>query len=1101
MSRKPNILAKIATLLLLLSTALSLVLTPSLAAGENSYDFSRPTSPYNTTLGGAELLSMYGVSVSDIERAYLAEHSTVVLRYDDTITTSRIHHEYADGTLFVGAREFSYTAANGVAVAWIPTVATLGSLTSPLTKDDTTGMYTAAFDGVGEDASLVLSVEYQISFTISAHDMTALLRQAYDDAIYWESEIPRRVAEYERLLAEHQQGILDYDAYLAALAEHEAKYAVYLDYLQAKYIYDEKLALYEGYLRDLEAYHAAVENNKNLDKLWEQYYIDYARYREYLVALEEYEARYAKYEIDYAEYLEITGRLQDQLSAIEAAAIPMTMDRTVYSAVMGSMVTKVLENKTLITGSLVGITEEVVNDAGRATDNLRVLLKHYFVNLSTFEERYAYYSVNYEAFRDNFSLLLRTLDCLYRNDKVRGMLISQGYGEKYVILVAQLAHIANALSDTPIRSYYGEYTYGDKFTIDGRTVLEILEYKSYLTDTGSATPDPDGYPAPIPEPTRPDYMAEPEKPAKVEVPAYPDEVAHPGTPPAAVPEPKLPDTVEEPGEPPKPYTAPDEVTALVEAYQGGELDYILSRTAPSEDFLLPLAKSVTKRPFDPSEVTVSFFDEDGTLIEAVSVEQGTVADYTGEVPKKSPDAAATYEFVGWVYEDMVTDADLSAVTESVKVYPKFKATPRSYNITFRVGKTDTVLSYQYGTVPVYDGALSIPDDEYYHYTFLGWDKEISPVLGEQTYTATFRGEYILPFAGGGALVTERDAYYHAEAHEAAVPEFDITNLLASATASLGKGVRLTTRFADITISYATAIDMYNNGDTTLKLPITQILSHGYRYSVLVYSGTAPSAHTYRIDVTAPLGTLSTDGVLYHIVDGERRYVKHTKEEGIVAFSAQTGVNYEYIVERRVDTISTSLVTVGSTHLTANPGETVYVTHTLADGAILGRIYVVDSEGREIKLEGGRFIMPDSDVTIGATATLKEYKIIFKDGKRVIATQTYKHGDTVIPPGDPSKVSDNIYSYTFIGWGITRAGGVVDIPAATSDATYVAIYRPEIIYKTDDGDRIYIGESIMRLIVTGVVALVMLTLVVVPVIIISVIFIKRSKRMRKSWKKE
>lgn len=1101
MSRKTNILAKFAALLLLLAVAFPLALTPVGAAGESSYDFSRPTSPYNTSLGGADILSLYGEMVTDVERAYLAEHSKVVLRYDDTITTSRIHHEYENGTLLVSAREFSYTAINGAAVRWIPTLATIGATSITLTANEDTGMYSATFDGVEEDAALTLLVEYRISFDISKEDIALLLRQAYDDAIFWNEEIPRRVAEYERLLADYNQGVLDYEAYLLALSEHEAKQAVYLDYLQAKYIYDEKLALYNGYLADLQAYHAAVENNKNLDKLWEQYYLDYARYREYLIVLEEYEAKYQRYEIEYAEYLEITARLQNQLSPIEAAAIPMTMDRTVYSAVMGNMVTKVLENKTLITGSLVGVTETVVNDAGRATDNLRVLLKHYFKELSSFEERYAYYSVNYEAFRDNFSLLLRTLDCLYRNDKVRGILISQGYGEKYVILVAQLAHIATALSDAPIRSYYGEYTYDDKFTIDGRTVMEILEYKSYLTDTETSVPDPNGYPAQIPEPVKPEYMAEPEKPAKVEVPAYPDEVLHPGAAPTPVAKPVPPTAVAQPGVPPSPYTAPDEVSALLNAYHNGELDYIPLRAQPDEDYTIALSKSVTKRPFDPSEVTVSFFDTDGSLLEAVSVEQGTVADYTGQIPQKSADAAATYEFVGWVYEDKITDADLSSVSESIKVYPKFKATPRSYNITFRVGKSDTVLSYLYGETPDYDGSVLIPNDEYYYYAFLGWDKEIAPVTEEATYTAQFRAEYLLPFTGGGALVTERDLYFHAEAQEASVPEFDIKNLLASAAASLGKGVRLSTRFADITISYATAIDMYRNGDTIIKLPIAQILSHGYRYSVWVYNDIEPSSLTYRIDATVPLGTLSTDGLFYHEADGERRYVKHTAEAGSLTFTAQTGICYEYIVERRVDTISTSLVSVSATHTTAKPGEAVHLAYTLADGAILGRIYVVDAEGKEIALEGTRFIMPDSDVTIGATATLREYKIIFKDGKRVIATQTYKHGDTVVPPAAPSKVSDNIYNYTFIGWGVTRAGGVVDIPLASGDATYVAIYRSEIIYKEDDSNQVYISESIMRLIVLGAVALGMLTLVVIPAIVISILYIRSARKMKRPRKKE
>lgn len=1091
--------------MLVLSLLLSLALATSLsAANESDYDYSRPSSLYNSTLGGADILEMYlGTEIEDVERAYLEEHSSVVLRYDGTITTSRIYHEYDNGTLTVNAKEFSYLAKNGTTVRWIPTTATLGTTALDLLPMvGTSDMYTVDFEGVSEDASLTLSVEYRISFVIDARDMASLIHQAYTDAEYWSAEIPRRVAEYELLCRKYEDAILDHEAYLAALSAYEAEYPIYLDYLQAKYIYDEKLAAYNGYLADLDAYHAAIENNKNLDKLWEQYYIDYAVYRDYLVTVEEYEAKYAEYEIQYAEYLEVAGRLQDQLSAIEAAAIPMTMDRTVYAAIMGSMVTQVLENKTLITGSFVGVAEAVVDDAGRATDNLRVLLPYYFKTLTTFEDRYAYYSVNYEAFRDNFALLLRSLDCLYRNDKVRGMLVSQELEEKYIILVAQLAHIANALSDTPIYSYYGDYTYGDSFRIDGKSVMEILEYKSYLTDTGNATPDPNGYPAAITPPIEPEYMAEPTKPAKVEIPAYPDEVAHPGDAPAVVPEPILPEVVEHPGEPPIPYTAPEEIAHLVSAYHRGDLDYISHRPTPTEDYSVSLTKTVSKRPFDPNEVTISFFDVNGDLIEAVSVERGTVADYTGDIPIKPADAQFTYEFSGWLYEDMTTDADLSSVTDNIKVYPKFRAILRSYNITFRVGNTDTVLSYQYGTVPEYIGTPTIPNDAYYHYNFIGWDKEITPTTGDATYTAEFEGEYILPFVGGGALVTEREHYFHADALNAQAPSFDIVNLLATATASIGRGVRLTTLFGDITISYATAVEMYKNGDTKIELAVSQLLSHGYRYTIAVKDGNGDIADTtYRIDTSVTSGSLSKDGVLYHKVDGERRYVKHTTGDNIISFNAMTGVDYEYIVERRVSTISTSLVTVSATHTIANPGEMVMVSYELSDGAMLGRIYVVDAEGNEIKVEGGRFIMPSSDVTIGAVATLKEYKVTFKDGKRVIATQTYKHGDTVIPPSSPSKLSDNIYTYTFIGWGKTRAGGVIDIPPVTEDATYVAIYRSDIIYKVDDSDHIYIQERFMRLIVSAIIAVVMLTLVVIPVIVISIVVVRRTIRMKKTMKTE
>ena len=63
----------------------------------------------------------------------------------------------------------------------------------------------------------------------------------------------------------------------------------------------------------------------------------------------------------------------------------------------------------------------------------------------------------------------------------------------------------------------------------------------------------------------------------------------------------------------------------------------------------------------------------------------------------------------------------------------------------------------------------------------------------------------------------------------------------------------------------------------------------------------------------------------------------------------------------------------------------------------------------------------------------DYSIVFcDDDGKVLASQTYHYGDTVSSPPVPKKASDQVYSYTFVGWGepVTRV---------TGDKVYTAVY--------------------------------------------------------------
>ncbi|MBQ2445566.1 MAG: hypothetical protein II272_03905, partial [Oscillospiraceae bacterium] len=79
----------------------------------------------------------------------------------------------------------------------------------------------------------------------------------------------------------------------------------------------------------------------------------------------------------------------------------------------------------------------------------------------------------------------------------------------------------------------------------------------------------------------------------------------------------------------------------------------------------------------PSGCTVTFCNEDGTILEEQRVAMGATADYTGATPTKDYDKEKHYTFAGWV-DGQGMPADLTNIPDDLTVYASFTATAHSY---------------------------------------------------------------------------------------------------------------------------------------------------------------------------------------------------------------------------------------------------------------------------------------------------------------------------------------------------------------------------------------------------------------------------------------
>ena len=140
-----------------------------------------------------------------------------------------------------------------------------------------------------------------------------------------------------------------------------------------------------------------------------------------------------------------------------------------------------------------------------------------------------------------------------------------------------------------------------------------------------------------------------------------------------------------------------------------------------------------------NQYTIRFVNHDGTELQSSDVTYGGLPAYEGETPTKEEDAQFTYTFAGW-------DPEIAEVTGPATYTATFTGTVKKYTIRF-VNYDGTELQSSeiaYGNTPVYSGKTPTKEeDAQYIYTFAGWAPDITAVIGEATYTATFTPVLIL----------------------------------------------------------------------------------------------------------------------------------------------------------------------------------------------------------------------------------------------------------------------------------------------------------------------------------------------------------------------
>ena len=398
-----------------------------------------------------------------------------------------------------------------------------------------------------------------------------------------------------------------------------------------------------------------------------------------------------------------------------------------YNDIMGKIVTEVLANQNLLIAG--GCNAADIHLAGDATENLRVLLKGYAdlrnkkwkSDHEKYKALYTYYTQNYDALRQNFCDLYKTLKGLYENPSVSDYIGIKDKTLHYRQLVGHLFVVSTAFDQYSERNE-------NVWRIDDKKLREVIEDVHYFAD-GDWDPVNTPFPA-----TSVAYAEAPSVPVEptVELPAF--------VPKAPTPVEDLgeaPTVVENPAntprpEPPKPIgdkpqaPALDAITDLLcREVENGTLkkheQYVYSEK-------LTLTTKVEREISIQNFKTVTLYRPDGTVYQKILVDYGKGIELEPYSFEESP--AYTYEWLRWIRllpNGEILDADVSCVTENISLYPRYIATPKVYYITWIVDGVSNTVPYYYGATPdPYDFISQFPyETQYNRYEFSGVQPENS----------------------------------------------------------------------------------------------------------------------------------------------------------------------------------------------------------------------------------------------------------------------------------------------------------------------------------------------------------------------------------------
>lgn len=1019
---------------------------------------------YNPNIENVAQLSAYDLYTALLDRDPTAgetlywQKSDIVLNYTSFLPDNCIDTQYDGdkGVLDITLLPYSYQAANGTDMTWTPQRLFLAGETYDLVSHG--DYYTAHIENCFYSGDFDMQVDYTCQVEIPKEIVSTLRHEAYQKgsaALVLMQDYRQKLAVYEALVEMQNK----WDAY----EKWEEDYA---NYLIEKTIYEELKKEYDAYMVEYTAYQAVVDAYNQ----WQDYFVQY----------EEFPAKEQAYAA-YMEYYKVYKAAIDKLAMFESIFYRDSHGWSMYADIMGNAVTEVLSKQDLLIAA--GGNKDDILLAGVATENLRVLLKGYAdlrdakwkSDHEKYKALYTYYTQNYDALKQNFCDLYKTLKGLYGNTAVSNFIGIKGKTAHYRQLVGHLFVISTSLDQSSERNE-------SAWRIDNLKLREVIEDVHYFAD-GDWDPKNTPYPAvEVPYMDRVEPPVEPSVELPTFIPDPPPVVADPGEPPAVVEDPSgtpRPDAPKPIGEKPQKPVLDAAVEMLYKEVEAGQLTPFQEYVYPE---MLTITNTVEREISIKNLKLVTFYNPDGSVFKQMFVDYGAdivESDLKEFPPEDTP--AYTYEWYGWL--QMMPDGSETKVentlrvTENISLYPHFTARDKIYYITWIVDGVSHSVPYYYGMMPDPQKFIGqFPYETQYHrYEFSGWDQEIAPVTGDATYvgyTVSIPKKFTVTWVikNGAESIAEQWEYDTLPTFrgDASYTDAYYTYLFEGWDKNISPVTRAIT-YTAIYTKEPLAVGGLNiamevlQSETEVKILATQSSIQTKRAALLadesgktltvcwdgmlsislsgqelkdyiacgcpmvnLYSEQQDDAWIYRFEYSATIGNTSP-------LPQVSVQFAHQRENGREAvFEIQTADGWTRLTDTTY-AANASFVARGqyaySIIPTANkfcnvmqmtnkavPGDWVSLNLSCVYGYKIVGATVTDAEGNILPLTELSFQMPASAVNVVLEVERIVYRVTFMVNGEVWHSAEYFAGDEIILPEEPPKRIEGEYAYTFIGWG-------------------------------------------------------------------------------------